>query len=221
MNINNMSMILILSGTITLSGCGENSDELEEELTHNTKISFINSLNDMTDFHVQKRSISTGYSGLFDDDKLVAPNIPAYEIGDTYNYSYKLINNMINIGVKNSVTLANQERMTTTLDNNDDLWVIAWEASNEQSVSVIDRKKGNDTNKFNVRFFANGNYDVYVAGSQVLTTEKGKATGYITVENCNNDLKISDQSIDLCMGSIGFSYLLVVDNTGKLVMAEE
>jgi len=223
MNINNkkMGIPLMLSFSIALGGCGESSDELDEKLTSNAKVSFINSLNYMADFHFQKRNISTGYGGLFDSDELAVSEVPAYEIGDIYNYSYKLINNMINIGVKNSVTASNKTRMTTTLDDNDNLWVIAWEASNEQFLSVIDKRKGNNANKFNVRLFANGNYNVYLSEQQIFTTEKGKATDYITVDNCNNELKIDEQNIDLCMANIGFSYLLVVDNTGKLVMAEE
>jgi hypothetical protein len=128
---------------------------------------------------------------------------------------------MVNIGVKDSVNSNKEERINTTLSNGDNLWVIAWEASGDRTLSVIDKKKSNVANVFNVRLFANGRYDVFVDGDNVLTTEKGQITEYLKVNNCAEDLKVANNFIDLCSGNYGASYLIVVDNNGKLVMVEE
>ena len=216
-----LGIVLMLGLTTLLSACGKSTDKLEDKLTHDAKMSFINSLSYMADFHVKKRNISTGYSGLFDNDNVVSGDVPTKEIGGTYIYSYDVINNMVNLGVKESTYADKEERMTTTLSKGDDLWVIAWEASNERALSVVAKKQHNDANVFNVRLFANGSYDVSVAGSKVLTTEKGKVTGYLTVSSCADGLKVAGQAIDLCSANFGASYLLVVDGNGALVMAEE
>lgn len=216
-----LGIALMLGFTTALSGCGESSDKLDDKLTHEVEMSFVNSLSYMADFHVKKRYIDTGYSGLFDNDNVVSRDVPANSVGSTYRYSYKLINNMLNLGVKDSVNANKEERITTTLSNDEQLWVIAWETSGERALSVIDKKQDNNADVFNVRLFANGNYDVYVAGNKVLTTEKGKITDYLKVSNCGDGLKVANQVIDLCTGNFGASYLVVVNNNGKLVMAEE
>lgn len=212
---------LVLAVLAALSGCGESSDELDDKLNHDAKMSFVNSLSYMVDFHVKKRDILTGYNGLFDHANAVSRDVPTNEVGNTYHYNYKAINNMVNIGVKDSVNSNKEERINTTLSNGDNLWVIAWEASGDRTLSVIDKKKSNVANVFNVRLFANGRYDVFVDGDNVLTTEKGQITEYLKVNNCAEDLKVANNFIDLCSGNYGASYLIVVDNNGKLVMVEE
>lgn len=212
---------LALAVLAALSGCGESSDELDDKLSHDAQMSFVNSLSYMADFHVKKRDILTGYSGLFDHANVVSRDVPTHEVGNTYNYNYKAINNMVNIGVKDSVNGNKEERINTTVRNGDNLWVVAWEVAGERTLSVIDKKKSNVANVFNVRLFANGRYDVSVDGVNVLTTEKGQITEYLKVNNCAEDLKVASNVIDLCSGNFGASYLIVVDNNGKLVMVEE
>jgi hypothetical protein len=212
---------LTLSLTVALTGCLDSSDKLDDKLTHEVEISFVNSLSYMADFYAQKRSISTGGSGLFDSDNLVSGDVPKNEVASIYNYSYKVTNNMLDLGVKDSVNANKEDRITSILSKDDNLWVIAWEYSGDRDISVVKKSQNNISDVFNVRLFANGSYDVAVAGSQVLTTEKGKVTDYLSVSSCADGLKVANNNIDLCAGNFGASYLLVVDNNGKLVMAQE
>ncbi|TMO03119.1 hypothetical protein [Pseudoalteromonas sp. S558] len=223
MNTSNKGLrISLLFGFATiLSGCGESSDELDDKLTHEARVTFVNSLDYMADIHLKKRNISTGYSGLFDNDTIISSDVASNAVATTYRYSYKAINNMINLGVKNSITANQEERITKTLSNNDNLWVIAWEAAGEQTISVVNKKQNNNADVFNVRLFANGNYTVLIDNTKTITTEKGKVTDYLSVSSCANGLKVADKFIDLCTGNFGTSYLLVVDSNGKRVMAKE
>ncbi|AZZ96220.1 hypothetical protein [Pseudoalteromonas sp. R3] len=216
-----LGFALVLGLSAALTGCGESSEELKEQLNHDAKMSFINSLDYMADFHAKKRSISSGYSGLFDSSSVVSADVPAKEVGQTYSYSYKAINNMINLGVKDSNSGEKQDRMNTTLKDGASLWVIAWEANGERALSVVGKKPDNKADVFNVRLFANGSYDVMVDGSKVATTEKGKVTDYYAVGSCAEGLQVAGNAIDLCNGDFGKSYLLVVDANGKRVMAAE
>ncbi|MCF2907164.1 hypothetical protein L1285_02235 [Pseudoalteromonas sp. DL2-H2.2] len=221
-NVNKgLGLVVLLGLSAALTGCGEGSDELKEQLNHDAKMSFVNSLDYMADFHAKKRSISSGYSGLFDSGSVVSADVPAMEVGKTYSYSYKAINNMINLGVKDSNSGEKQERMNTTLKDGASLWVIAWEADGERSLSVVGKKQENKADVFNVRLFANGSYDVMVGGEKVTTTEKGQVTAYYEVSSCADGLEVAGNAIDLCNGDVGQSYLLVVDANGKRVMAAE
>lgn len=223
MNRGNKGIIvaLIVSVSAVLSGCSGNSDELDEKLTHTVKMSFINSLAYMADFHVSKRNISTGYTGLFDSKNIASSDVKANDISSVYNYSYDAINNMVNLGVKDSINANQEKRITTNLSNGNHLWVIAWESSGSSTLSAINKKQHNTPDVFNVRLFANGNYDVSVDDTAILTTEKGIVTDYLAVSNCANSLKVAGNTIDLCTGNISSSYLLVVDGNGKRVMTEE
>ncbi|TMP37391.1 hypothetical protein [Pseudoalteromonas rubra] len=216
-----LGFALVLGLSAALTGCGEGSEELKEQLNHDAKMSFINSLDYMADFHAKKRSISSGYSGLFDSGSVVSADVPAKEVGQTYSYSYKAINNMINLGVKDSNSGEKQDRMNTTLKDGANLWVIAWEADGERALSVVGKKQDNKADVFNVRLFANGSYEVMVDGAAVAPTEKGKVTDYYAVSSCADGLQVADNAIDLCNGDFGKSYLLVVDANGKRVMATE
>ncbi|WP_337117769.1 hypothetical protein [Pseudoalteromonas sp. B160] len=48
------SIALLFGVAAALSGCGESTDELDDKLTHQANMSFINSLDYMADFHVKK-----------------------------------------------------------------------------------------------------------------------------------------------------------------------
>ena len=215
------AIVFTLGLTAALTGCLDSSDELDDKLTLEVKLSFVNSLSYMADFYVQKRSVSNGYSGLFDNDNLASRDVPKNEVASTYSYRYKVTNTMLNLGVKDSVNANKEERNTSILSKNDKLWVIAWEDSAESTLSVVKKSQKNTPDVFNVRLFANGSYDVAVAGSQVLTTEKGKVTDYLSVSSCADGLNVANNNIDLCSGNFGASYLVVIDNNGKLVMAQE
>ncbi|MCG7536617.1 hypothetical protein [Pseudoalteromonas sp. OOF1S-7] len=220
-NVNKgLGLTVLLGLSAALTGCG-GSDELNEQLNHDAEMSFVNSLDYMADFHVKKRSISSGYSGLFDSGSVVSADVPAKEVGKTYSYSYKAINNMINLGVKDSNSGEKQERMNTTLKDGANLWVIAWESDGERTLSVVGKKQQNQADVFNVRLFANGSYDVMIDGNKVTTTEKGQVTSYYAVSSCTDGLQVAGNAIDLCNGDFGQSYLLIVDGNGKRVMAAE
>ncbi|WP_027670394.1 hypothetical protein [Rheinheimera baltica] len=220
-NSKGLGLALIFGITTALIGCGESSDELDEKLTHSASISLVNAWSSMADLHVAKRKFDSGYSGLFDTDNLVSQDVPVNEVGTPYRYSYKAINNIVNLGARDSISKNNEERTTKTLTNGEKLWVIAWEEGSVKTLSVITGKKHSKADTFNVRLFADGNYAVSVDGNQVLNTEKGKVTAYLEVNNCANSLKVADNAIDLCTAESGASYLLVVDRNGARVMAAE
>ncbi|GAB2918274.1 immunoglobulin domain-containing family protein [Rheinheimera gaetbuli] len=220
-NSKGLGFVLMLGITSALTGCSGNSDELDEKLAHSASITLINSWSAMADLHVAKRKFDNGYSGLFDTDNLVSQDVPVNNVGAPYKYSYKAINNIVNLGVRDSISRNQEERTTKTLSNGEKLWVIAWEDTSGKTLSVVTRKQHSKADTFNVRLFADANYAVSVDGNNVLNTEKGKVTAYLEVNNCANSLKVADKAIDLCTAELGASYLLVVDRNGARVMATE
>jgi len=220
-NSNGLGLALIFSITTALAGCSGNSDELDEKLTHSASITLVNSWSSMADLHVAKRSFDSGYSGLFDTDNLVSPDVPVNEVGEPYLYSYKAINNIVNLGIRDSINKNNEQRITKTLTNGEKLWVIAWEESSSKKLSVVTRAQHNKSDAFNVRLFADGNYAVFVDSNNVLNAEKGKVTPYLEINNCANSLKVADIAIDLCAAELGASYLLIVDRNGSNVIVAE
>ncbi|MGF1909937.1 hypothetical protein L4C38_10885 [Vibrio kasasachensis] len=216
-----LRLVLLTGFSAALIGCSLESDELKDALTHDAKMSFVNALDYMADFHVKKRYISSSYSGLFDSKNISSKDVPKKATGSTYAYSYRAIHNMVNLGVKDSNSNSNKQKMYKSLSDGDNLWVIAWESAEQIELSVISKKKSNRTGAFNVRVFADGNYNIVVDGTQVATTEKAKVSGFITVDTCADGLTINGAAIDLCTGDPGQSYLLVVDKNGKRVMAKE
>ena len=216
--------VLIFGVTSALLGCNGSSkewDDLDEKLTHSASITLINSWNTMADLHVAKRTFNGGYSGLFDADNLATRDVPANTVGAPYHYSYKAINNIVNLGVRDSISTNNEERGNRVLSNNEKLWVIAWEDTSGKMFSVINAKKHTKSDTYNVRLFADGNYAVSMDSNTVLNTEKGKVTAFLEVNNCANSLKLANKALDLCAAELGASYLLVVDRNGVRVMATE
>lgn len=215
-----IKLILLTSFCAGLLGCGgSDSNELDNTLSHSAALSFVNSLDASSDFYLDKRSISLGYSGLFDSKNKVSDDVNYNSVSATYSYSYKAMNNMINIGIKENNGA--EEKNYHTLKNGDNLWVVAWLRGDEKKISVIPKKKQLQADQFSVRIFANGNYPVVVDGNQAIATKTGQISNYITVNNCASGLQINGANIDLCTGDFGQSYLLVVDAKGKRVMAQE
>lgn len=216
-----LGFVLIFGVASAVIGCSGSSDELEEKLTHSASVTLINSWSEMADLHVAKRTFNGGYSGLFDADNLATRDVPANAVGTPYHYSYKAINNIVNVGVRDSISKNNEERSTRVLNNDEKLWVIAWEDTSGKTMSIVTRKQHTKSDTFNVRLFADANYAVSVDGNNVLSTEKGQVTAYLEVSNCANSLKVAGKALDLCSAEPGASYLLVVDRNGARVMATE
>jgi hypothetical protein len=211
--------IALLAGLLASLMACEGSDELDDTLSRDAEMTFVNTLTSMSDFYVEKRNISLGYSGLFNSDNIVSRDVPQNSVGETYSYQYKAISNLVNLGVKDSNN--NEQKNHHVLSAGDKLWVIAWGADGDEKLSVLAKKQNNQADTFNIRVFADGSYVVAVDGNQVVKTKAGEVTDYLTVNNCVDELVINGATIDLCSGDFGQSYLLVVDAKGKRVMAKE
>ncbi|MEC8327088.1 MAG: hypothetical protein VX100_13560 [Pseudomonadota bacterium] len=203
-------------------GCSDSiTDDLDDALTHEAEFSFINAMDYSVDFHLQKRTISAGSSGLFDSKNRVAGNVQVNGYSSEYNYDFPAVMNMVNIGMRSAMSSQNEVKMHTTLSDDDEHWVIAWQNGVEKHITLLKKKERDNANTFNVRIFANGVYPVTLKGSQVMTTERGKVSDFLTLDNCALDLTINGRAIDLCTGDFGESYLLVVNSEGKQVLVEE
>lgn len=215
---------VFVAGVLSLAtvGCSDSiTDDLDNALTHEAEFSFINAMDYSLDFHLQKRSLTTGSSGLFDSKNRVAGNIQVNGYSSEYDYDYPAVMNQVNIGMRGAMSNSNEVKMHTNLSDDDEYWVIAWQNGVEKHITLLKKKERDNANTFNVRIFANGVYPVTLKGSQVMTTERGKVSDFLTLDNCALDLTINGRAIDLCTGDFGESYLLVVNSDGKQVLVEE
>lgn len=217
---NGFSKSALLLGLLgVLAACG--SDELEKELERSSTFTFVNALNYSADFHVQRRNISTGFSGLFDSSNRFASDVESNSSSGSHTYRYKAINAMVNLGVRNSMNHNDEVRLYKALGGNENFWLIAWSSAGDGELTLIDKAKSDQSGKISVRIFADAIYPISVDGSAVGATKKGDVTAYYALDNCNTSLSINDKTIDLCNGDYGSSYLLVVDSNGKKLIAKE
>lgn len=216
-NIKSAFVVMLLSA---LAGCG-GTEELAKELDRTSNFTFVNALPYSADFHVQKRNIATDFSGLFDSSNRVFADLSKNETSGVYTYKYKALNGMVNLGVRSSISKADEEKVYKGLGNDEDMWVIAWDAAGDNKLTLVDRKRSDQSGKLSVRIFADGNYPVVVNGTQVAATGKNEISAFYSLDNCNSSLKVNNKAIDLCAGDYGRSYLLVVDANGKKVLARE
>ncbi|MDE3273844.1 hypothetical protein [Pseudoalteromonas sp. G4] len=222
--INNTGKAALFVSVLSLGliGCSESiTDDLDDALTHEAEFSFINAMDYSLDFHLQQRNLATGSSGLFDSKNLAAGNVQVNGYSSEYDYDYPAVMNMVNIGMRSAMSSQNEVKVHTNLSDDDEYWVIAWQNGVEKHLTLLEKKERDNANTFNVRIFANGVYPVTLKGSQVMTTERGKVSDFLTLDNCALDLTINGHAIDLCTGDFGESYLLVVNSDGKQVLVEE
>ncbi len=215
-----MKPALLATLLSALAGCG-GAEELAKELERSSNFTFVNALPYPADFHLQTRNIATDFSGLFDSSNRVYADVPKYEVSSVYVYKYKAINGMVNLGVRNSISKNDEEKSYLGIGNNEDLWVVAWDAAGDNKLTVVDRKRSDQSGKLNVRIFADGVYPVTVNGNSVAATSKGGISDFYSLDNCNSSLKINNKAIDLCTADYGRSYLLVADANGKKVLLRE
>lgn len=214
-------ILSMMGGLAACGGGGGGGGELDEELERSSNFTFVNALNYSADFHLQRRNISTDFSGLFDSKHRVTADIKQNSVGETYTYSYKAINPMLNIGVRNSISLGDEEKLYKTLSDKDNYWLIAWDSAGDNKLALIDRAKNDQTGKMNVRIFADASYVISVNGSNAGSTKNGEATTFYSLDNCNTSLKLNDKAINLCSADYGSSYLLVADSNGMRLIATE
>lgn len=215
-----MKPALLASLLSALVGCG-GSEELARELARTSNFTFVNALPYPADFHLQTRNIATDFSGLFDSSNRVYADVPKYEVSTVYVYKYKAMNGMVNLGVRNSISKNDEEKSYLGIGESENLWVVAWDAAGDNKLTVVDRKRSDQSGKLNVRIFADGTYPVTVNGNNVAATSKGGISDFYSLDNCNSSLKINNKAIDLCAADYGRSYLLVADANGKELLVRE
>lgn len=211
---------LIMSVVGGAAACG-GVDDLDEELDRSSNFTFVNALNYSVDFHLQRRNISTEFSGLFDSKHRVTADIKKNSAGETYTYRYRATNPMLNMGVRNSISLGDEEKLYKTLSDKNNYWLVAWDSAGDNKLALLERVKNDQAGQLNVRIFADASYVISVNGSSAGSTKKGEATTFYSLDNCNTSLKLNDKAINLCSTDYGSSYLLIADSNGMRLIAKE
>lgn len=222
MNINsNLLKALLLSTATTLAACGGNTvDKIVDKIDtpHSASISYINAQDYSSTFYVK----STVYNESVFSDKFEM--VELINLKASTSFAHKWINSAqaTLFGTEDSITKENQ--ITTNLDlvDNEQYWAVSWDNNTTAQLSILQKKRSNAANTYNVRVFTTISLALSIVGSQeTITVPPNTVTGFYNLDNCS-DLYVGDNLIDLCqIGNIGMSYLAIVDANGQLILVEE
>lgn len=98
------------------------------------------------------------------------------------------------------------------------LW-LAWMSGEALSHSLFDRYESNLEGYIRVRLFATDTALQANNSEQIMALTIGKASEFISVDQCNGGLQVNGTAINLCDASFGRSYLLVVSAEGRVSLA--
>lgn len=212
-------MIISLTG---LLGCG-GSEELKQQLEHDTRFTVVNGLDYPIDFYLQHRAISTAsFSGVFADANRVMRDIPQGAVSPLYRYRYSGHLPATNLGIRNSINQVDEAKLYLGLQDKENLWLAVWRSKAQQpQLTVISRQQREQAGKINVRVFADDVYQMTINNTVTASTRTGEVSDFYALENCANGLVVDGKPIDVCTADFGVSYLLVLNNKGKKLLARE
>ncbi len=219
--------VLICAISLGLVACGGGSgDKLVDGLLDGAKkdeqvtLSLVNALGERATFFAKSTSLSRS---VFDEKQKIA-DVSQGSVSEGVFYKFNRKANKTQFGVRDTGT----QKISTTLDldleNKAKYWTIAWLNNNVYQLSIFKKSVSNEAGVFRVRVFSNSVQDVTINGDStvVATTEKGKVTGFFSISDCSTGLNVGGNFIELCNDAVfGKSYIAVVDQNGKVVVAEE
>lgn len=189
------------------------------------KFTFVNALNDVASLHLKHNynNISNEDDKLFDNKYAIFDDITVNGISSSYTYEYNMFENGIYLGVRESISQTKKTSIDARLKNEREYWAVAWLLGVDYKLSLFKKTNSDQANVYKVRIFASSVMNIKINGSEqvVATTEKGKISETFAIDDCANGLEVGDNFIDLCSGDFGKSYLVVADESGKRVIAQE
>ncbi|MCE2596452.1 hypothetical protein K6Y31_16775 [Motilimonas cestriensis] len=209
---------LVLSGFV-LSGCG--SSDLKKLIETKAHFTYINTTDKAANFYLMRDDVldDDEQDELFNGGHQVFSNVAVNE-AQTYSHTYRAHQTGVHLGVSDSNTLIKQAKTSVNLDfeykETPKLWVVAWMMSSQFKLTYFGKESSDQDGVYKVRLFTHTAMPVSINGSgQVdLTTEQGKATRALAINNCASGLEVGGNKIDLCNADLGRSYLVVIDQTG-------
>ena len=209
---NKVSGILLTAAAVLfISGCDDVTKKKE------ATISYINALDEQASFYVKKSSAS---GSIFNSEHLATTELRG-DYSDGFKHKWTGVEKN-QLAVENTNTREYRANMQLSLDNNYNYWLVAYLEKKEYKLSFFQKSSSNRADSYRVRVLANDKLDIYIDGitSKHLTTKTGQVTEYFSVEKCTG-LVIEGNSIDLCTGDFGRSYLAVVNKDGLISLARE
>jgi hypothetical protein len=212
-------MMMLLTG---LAGCG-GSEELKLQLEHDNSFTVLNGLDYPIDFYLQHRTMSTtSFSALFADANRVIRDIPQGAVSQLYHYRYSGHLPATNLGARSSINQVDEAKLYRALQDKENLWLAVWRSKAQQpQLTIIPRQQREQAGKINVRVFADDVYQMTINSRVTASTRKGEVSDFYALENCANALVIDGKPIDVCNADFGASYLLLLDEKGKKLLARE
>ncbi|MBC7002291.1 hypothetical protein BIZ37_06955 [Photobacterium sp. BZF1] len=215
--------------TLFLFACGGGSSSdspeptvvtMDEVSVRTLGIDLVNISGAAADFFVKE---SSGSSPLFDENNKVASvlNFSSYYHSVSWTTSTPM---KLDIGTTDSNNqTSNSLEEDILLNNREKLWAIAWSDEGKLTLSTGVQEPSPVEDKYRLRVFATEDVTVTVNSTafSVTNLSKGNFSNQLLVDNCNKELILSANQIDICELEIGKSYLLIVDGEDVLVAAEE
>lgn len=99
--------------------------------------------------------------------------------------------------------------------------VLAWQNGGNLALKVFERYESDISDKIRVRIFSTQSGLGVDHDGNAFSLQRGQLSDFISIEHCDDQLMVNQQSVSLCEASFGRSYLLVVGAQGKEVLIRE
>ncbi|MGS0495968.1 hypothetical protein CWB85_07615 [Pseudoalteromonas sp. S1727] len=206
-------MLCIVTLSSFISAC--DSEDLETanfgSSLYKNDYTLINATNSEIDFHMANTEIAG-------DERDVSSNkyyIETLASGDEpttirheHNVGYK-----ISFYVQEHSKASRHHKKQFKVKNDQDYHFIAWQEQDALRLSLMKNQTNNKPDFFAVRFLATESMTLIV-NKQPLIMAKGEISLWRHVDDCNDDIKINDETLSICHTSYGNSYTFVIDKSG-------
>lgn len=97
---------------------------------------------------------------------------------------------------------------------------LAWQGDGPLDVRVFAMERKDVNSEFSLRIFAADALSLKVEGKDY-SLSRGELKGRFILQNCAGTIEVNNIAVDVCDGSLGSSYLLVIDKQGRRGLYQE
>ncbi len=211
----------VSSGVIACKSNDDFNDDIVDDIKKDNQadVGFVNALDEQAIFYAKAKVLNRD---IFDREQIAAEILEAN--ASNYFLRFNETTEKNRFGVRDSATQTKSAITDIKLKDQAAYWVIAWLDGTTYQLTGFYKSRADEAGVFKVRVFSTTAANIKINGNEAIaaTTEKGKITTHLSIDDCATGLNVGGNSIDFCNDAVfGNSYLVVVDSNGKVVVAQE
>lgn len=212
----------VLAALVLLTACSSEDLKLDNDwavFTDKTKVQLLNVSQTPLNFHLGSFTETNG-APVISEQKYLLGSVEAGQPPKDVELKRSYTNHKLSVQVFDMLTKAPGEFVQLSSPPEKPLQVVAWQEDSKVRISVFRRESSSQNGVYRVRLLAVADGVQLKAGTSQVTLNKGQLSDWFSLQQCQGELQLNHQPLDLCQATPGQSFLAVLNQQKLLSLSQ-